>query len=431
MIYRQHIVTDLSITKLEDLYKLRPFLEEGKVKINKSQIARELGKDRRTVDKYLKGFKKSPRKERSSSIDSYYNQIKELLSDENKQVFYYKRVLWQFLTDNAGLQCSESNFRRYISKHPEFDMYFKKRKGTVITKKAPMRFETEVGKQAQLDWKESMNFILKSGEIITINIFVLLLSYSRFRVFRVSLSKNQDILLSFLNDAFETFGGVPKELITDNMKTVMDEPRTAQSKGKVNIKFKQFADDYGFKVKPCIAGRPQTKGKVETPMKLLDEIYAYNGLLDYEELIRLVEKLNNRINAQVHQGTGKIPMLYFQKEKPSLSPLPTEQIRKAYRIITNTSKVNSSSMVTYLANQYSVPPEYIGKQMTLQVYDDHLHVYYNTKLITIHRISTKKLNYLEAHYVTISKKTLHTNYVDINQLAQNNLKQIGEIYNND
>lgn len=59
MLYKQHIITDISITTLDDLYKLRPFLEAGKVKINKSQIARELGKDRRTVDKYLKGFKKS------------------------------------------------------------------------------------------------------------------------------------------------------------------------------------------------------------------------------------------------------------------------------------------------------------------------------------------------------------------------------------
>lgn len=88
----------------------------------------------------------------------------------------------------------------------------------ILYKNVPMWFETEAGKQAQLDRKESMDFILKSGETITINILVLLLSYSRFRVFRVSLSKNQDILLSFFNDAFETFGGVPRELIADNIK---------------------------------------------------------------------------------------------------------------------------------------------------------------------------------------------------------------------
>ena len=58
MIYTQKIHTDLQIKSLEDLTKLKPFLEDGTLKVNKSQIARELGKDRRTVDKYLKGYKK-------------------------------------------------------------------------------------------------------------------------------------------------------------------------------------------------------------------------------------------------------------------------------------------------------------------------------------------------------------------------------------
>ena len=236
------------------------------------------------------------------------------------------------------------------------------------------------------------------------------------------------MLFSFLNDAFEVFGGVPNELLTDNMKTVMDDARTEHYKGKINSKFEEFAKDYGFKTKPCIAGRPQTKAKVEAPMKLLDEIYAYNGLLDYEGLIKLVETLNDRVNSQVHAGTGKIPIMYFQKEKPSLSSLPNESIRKAYRITTNAVKVNSSSMITYLSNQYSVPPEYIGKQIKLQVYDDYLHLYHNTKLITMHQISVKKLNYLESHYILISKLTLNEDYIDIEDLSRKNLKQIGEMY---
>ena len=62
----------------------------------------------------------------------------------------------------------------------------------------------------------------------------------------VSLSKTQDILFSFLDDAFETLGGIPDEIVTDNMKTVMDEARTEYYAGKVNNKFQQFADDYGF-----------------------------------------------------------------------------------------------------------------------------------------------------------------------------------------
>ncbi len=63
-----------------------------------------------------------------------------------------------------------------------------------------MRYETEKGKQAQLDWKENIEFVLNTGEVININVFVLIFSYSRFRVYKLSLDKTQDVLLSFLDE---------------------------------------------------------------------------------------------------------------------------------------------------------------------------------------------------------------------------------------
>lgn len=164
--------------------------------------------------------------------------------------------------------------------------------------------------------------MLTNGETIVVNVFVLLLSYSRFRVYRLSMSKSQDVLFNFLDDAFEVFGGVPKKILTDNMSTVMSEARTENSSGKANTKFKQFADDYGFIVKACIAGRPRTKAKIEAPMEILDEIRAYSGTLDYDGLHKLVSKINNRVNTNVIKDTGIIPVMYFNKEKAFLLPLP-------------------------------------------------------------------------------------------------------------
>ncbi|MEJ9127331.1 IS21 family transposase, partial [Bacillus cereus] len=95
----------------------------------------------------------------------------------------------------------------------------------------------------------------------------------------------------------------------------MDEARTEYFKGIVNNKFAQFAQDFGFKVQPCIAGRPKTKGKVEAPMKFLDEIHAYQGKLSFEELHQFVQKLCTRINQSFHQGTNKVPMFSLKQEK--------------------------------------------------------------------------------------------------------------------
>lgn len=61
-------------------------------------------------------------------------------------------------------------------------------------------------------------------------------------------------------------------------------------------------------------------------MKIPDEIRAYNGKLNYRQLNDLIIRINNRVNSQVNQGTGRIPLMYFQKEKAFLGTLPTDTI---------------------------------------------------------------------------------------------------------
>lgn len=102
MIIKSNIILNLKINSVEDLYKLKPLKENSSININKSQIARELGVDRRTVDRYLNGFQKAKKRKKRSRLDKYYDVINELLSEQHSQVFYYKRILWQYLVDNHG-----------------------------------------------------------------------------------------------------------------------------------------------------------------------------------------------------------------------------------------------------------------------------------------------------------------------------------------
>lgn len=426
MIIESNIITDLRIESIQDLYKLKPFVEEGILKVNKSQIGRELGVDRRTVDKYINGFEKSKTRKCDNCITSYYDIIKDLLDPDNPQIFYYKSILWQYLVDNYNYSGSYVNFCLYLKTYDEFESYFKRRRPSNVNQ-VTIRYETGMGKQAQLDWKEKIEFLLNNGETVIINVFVLLLSYSRFRIYRLSISKTQDVLFNFLDGAFEVFGGVPQEIVTDNMSTVMDVARTEKFGGKVNSKFQQFADDYGFKVRPCIAGRPRTKAKVEAPMKILDEIRAYNGKLDYDGLNKLVTRINNRVNTHVVKDTGIIPIMYFNKEKAFLSHLPVRNIRKPYQITTKPLNVNSSSMINYGGKQYSVPPEYLGKSLTAQAYDGYIHLYYNTTLVTVHKISEQKLNYHEKDYIEIARKSHSFKEEDIESRAKENLALLGGI----
>lgn len=438
MLINIEVNNNVEIRSLNDLFILGRLQEVGSIKVNKSEIARELGVDRRTVSKYIDGYSKCDTRKRGSKIDEYYDVINYLLNQQDVQVFFYKRVLWQYLVDNHDLNCAQSSFRRWISQRNEFQSYFDGKTNRTVngvkrdckSKAHIITYQTGMGEEAQLDWKEELTITLKTGELVTLNVFALVYSFSRFKIYFLSMSKTQTVLFHHLDTAFEMAGGVPKTLRTDNMKTVMDDPRTEYSKGKINNKFAQFAKDYGFEVKPCIAGEPEVKAKVEAPMKLLDELYAYNGLLDLVGLRNQVTKICDRENNKLHSETGKIPILHLQKEKGFLSPLPQDNIRSLYKIKELSLKADLQGFVSYSGKKYSTPIKYCGKKLNAQAFDDYLYVYDNTELIVIHQISKDNVKKIELaeHALEKAEYSLMRSGQSIKKFAENNLKELGEMY---
>lgn len=422
MTIKININTDIEIKSVNDLPKLKIIMEVNKLgKPNFSEIARTIGVDRRTVKKYYEGNISKERKQKKTILDEYYDLITSLLSAKNKQVFYYKSHLYRYLVREHGLKCSRSNFNYYILNNKEFAEYFKPK---AICKS--IKSETPFGKQAQFDWKEKLKFSFSDGSMMNINVGSLVLSASRFKVWAICPSTNQNHLFDFLANAFETIEGVPEEILVDNASTIMDKARTEGSKGKVNSKFQQLADDFGFKVVPCIMARPQTKAKVENPMRIIDEIMAYNGVVkDLNELHIKIESITNEANTRICQATGIAPILVFKKEKEHLLPLPHAKICSSYKNITITVKVNTNSLFKYKKNMYSVPPELIGKTITVDVNENTLYVYYNKKLITTHSISKNKINYNNNHHSQLMELTFkNSNTETISDYTQKHFKEL-------
>lgn len=420
LILNININTEIEINSVKDLNKLKIIVEVNNLeKPNFNELARQLGVDRRTAKKYYEGNTEKERKDKKSKIDDYHDIISSLLSAENKQIFYYKSHLYRYLVREHGLECSRSNFNYYILKHDKFAEYFKPK-----SKRDSIKSETPFGKQAQFDWKEKLKFSFRDNTEILLNVGSLVLSASRFKVWTIYPSTSQNHLFDFLSNAFETLGGVPQEILIDNASTMMDKARTECSVGKINPKFKQLADDFGFKVVPCVRARPNTKAKVENPMRIIDEIMNYNGILN--NLAELHEKMSiitNEANSRVCQATGLPPILVFGKEKEHLSPLPHDKICSFYKNVTMQVKVNTNSLFKYKQNMYSVPPDLIGKNITIQVTENNLHVYYNKKLITIHSISEKKINYHNDHHLKMLELTFKSQE-DVSEYANKHLKEL-------
>lgn len=137
--------------------------------------------------------------------------------------------------------------------------------------------------------------------------------------------------------------------------------------------------------------------------------------------------MRERANQAIHQGTGKVPLLEFQKELSTFVPLPNLRIREVYKIKHHEVKVNASNMVTYQTNQYSVPSGYVGKKVELQVVDGQLWISYHTRLIAQHQVSKPKLNYHIEHYKETLKNTTGKHF-NIDALAQKNLETISEVF---
>jgi len=414
------INTKITIKSKDDLKNLKLLVEVNQLeKPNFSELGRELGVDRRTVKKYYEGNTLNERKQKKSKLDDYYDIVKSLLSAENKQIFYYKSHLYRYLVREHNLKCSRSNFNYFILKNKKFAEYFKPK-----AKINSVKTETPFGKQAQFDWKENLNFTFKDGSRMLLNVGSLVLSASRFKIWAIYPSTSQKHLFDFLSNALETLGGVPKEIVIDNASTMMDKARTEKSEGKINNKFKQLADDFNFKVVPCVRARPSTKSKVENPMRVVDEIMNYNSVVeDLQELNQKMNMITDEANSRICQATGLPPILVFSKEKEHLSPLPNDKVCSFYKNITVQAKVNTNSLFKYKQNMYSVPPDLIGKNVSVQVTENNLHVYYSRKLITVHNISDDKVNYQDNHHLKMMELTFKCKN-DINEYTKKHFKEL-------
>ena len=349
-------------------------MKEVKNMINKAEIARRFNCSINTVNKYLKVQEnnKSTRKY-SSKLDSFKGIVIEKVDEFSAN----GRSIFNFIKDK-GFTGSYGTVAKFIKEHKQEEQ-----------NKATMRFETTPGFQAQVDWKENFKIINKEGKEFEINIFLMILGYSRYKYIELTLDKSQDTLFECIMHACNAFGGVPHEILFDNMASVVDRLSSTYRAVVINKKFAQFSKDVGFVVNTCRPYRPQTKGKVECVAKLMDRLKVYNKeFTTIEELDDIVNKLMQEINNEDINFVEK-PITRLKEEQKYLSPLPSIDWISQYFRQNKGYKVSKESMITYKKHKYSVPIKYIGEYLTVSENEDTLNIYYTTDLIACHKISRK------------------------------------------
>jgi len=188
-----------------------------------------------------------------------------------------------------------------------------------------VRYETPPGHQAQVDFAHCR---LPWGVRYAL---LVVLGYSR--LLWVQFYPRQDLrtLLHGLEACFTAWGGVPRELLFDQMRSVITRDERLTGGGLLtNLELARFARHYGFKVRACRPYRAKTKGKVERPIRYLRENFLYGRtfLSDADLNAQVLTWLATVANPRQHATTKAVPQERFtQEEQPLLHALATRPYR--------------------------------------------------------------------------------------------------------
>jgi len=243
------------------------------------------------------------------------------------------------------------------------------------------RLTTAPGEQGQVDWGHFGRLRI-GGTERPLYLFVVVLSWSR--AFHVDFSLDQTmaaVLRGHLR-AFEELGGVPRQLLYDNMKTVVLE-RVGDAI-RFHPRLLELAGHYHFAPRPCAPARGNEKGRVERRIRdLRTSFFAGRHFLDLDDLRRQFRQWRDEI-AYVRRCPGDEALSVAEAldlERPRLLPLP------AHALDTDDVRPAVARKQPYLVvdtNLYSVPHELVGKPLTLSVSDTLVRVLHGADEVARH-----------------------------------------------
>ena len=188
-----------------------------------------------------------------------------------------------------------------------------------------VRFETPPGYQAQVDFATARFPWGKRHALLVV------LGYSRLLWLGFYARQTMASVRAGLEAAFAYFGGVPRELLFDQMRAViLDDSRPAGGKLLENPEFLRFATHWGFRIRACRPYRAQTKGKVERPISYLRSNFLYGREFvgDADLAAQTAWWLEHTANVRIHGTTHEAPRVCFARDEvQTLLPLPLHPYR--------------------------------------------------------------------------------------------------------
>ncbi|MFH1220393.1 MAG: IS21 family transposase [Candidatus Eisenbacteria bacterium] len=340
------------------------------------RIARELGVHRETVARYerLRGSKPAISTPGSGppvpyGRKSHCDPFVDLIRFKLDQGLGAQRI-FQDLRAETGFTGSYSSVKRFA------------RRLGATTPLPFRRIEVAPGQEAQVDFG-SGPWIIEAGHKRRTHILRITLSHSRKGYSEAIHRQTADAFIRCLENAWRHFGGVPAVLVPDNLKAAVTKADWFDP--DLNPKIVSFARHYGIAILPTRPASPREKGKIESGIKYVKnnavKARIFGSLADLNGFLLHWER--TVADTRIHGTTKRQVRAVFEAvERATLKALPPEPFPLFHE---GRRVVHRDGHVEVAKAYYSVPPEYLGRQVWVR-YDSRLVRIYNDRLeqIAIH-----------------------------------------------
>jgi transposase len=311
----------------------------------------------------------STRSEVFAKLLPYQEEIKAALETTKAS------TIWQRLRDEEGVKVSQPSFYRYLSCF--LADAWKKPRITV------RRDDPPPGEEAQIDfgylgmWQDP-----RTGKRHRLWAFALILSFSRHMFVRVVTRMDQREWLMCHNLAFQFFGGAPRRITPDNLKTGIIKADLYDP--KFNQGYEELAHHYGIIIDPARRGKPRDKARVERVIPYIrDSFWSGRDFTSLDEINRQANQWCLKVaGLRDHGTTHQQPLTLFHlAEEKELRSLPVTP----FEIVTwHRAKVALDCHIQVASTLYSVPYQYVGKTVDVKLGSRVVEIHLDYQLIKTH-----------------------------------------------
>lgn len=366
--------------------------------MSRRAIARELGHSRKTIKKALQhpvppGYQRT-RPVSRPVMDRFAGIVDAWLEEDHqrpRKQRHTARRIYERLRDEHGFPGSASTVRRYVAK------------AEVCQKEVFMPLAYEPGEEAQVDWHDG--WIIVNGAMRKAQFFCMRLSYSKAPFVRAYERANMASFLDGHVRALAYFGGVPKRLAYDNLRSAVIQVGKGRDR-RLNKRFIELRSWYLFDTRFCNVAKGNEKGDVENLAKRSQRTYLtpipqVSGLADLNaHLLLCCEQDLERTGPRPHQDRTQGQLL--EEERRCLLPLPERPFEPCQRIST---VIDKRSLVTIQTNSYSAPVRWAHHPVLVKAFVDRVELWCDHQQVAVHEQCYEKGQFIlePTHYLNLLK----------------------------